>query len=87
MNWPKESVVTVMTIRLGSTDHRESIRRSRKRIVRTYVMLKVIAISMYILHVTVAVNEHHGEAEGTDVQSVECNKPMQERPPGSLAYA
>ena len=50
-------------------------------------MLKVIAISMYILHVTVAVNEHHGEAEGTDVQSVECNKPMQERPPGSLAYA
>lgn len=50
-------------------------------------MLKVIAMSMYILHVTVAVNEHHREAEGTDVQSVECDKPMQERSPGSLAYA
>ena len=85
MNWPKESVVTVMTIRLGSTDHRESIRRSRKRIVRTYVMLKVIAISMYILHVTVAVSCSHEEVNDGDIQSVESDKPMQACSPSSLA--
>ena len=50
-------------------------------------MLKVIAMSIYILHVTVAVSEHHGEAECTNVQSVECDEPMQECSPSSLANA
>ena len=87
MNWPKERVVTVMIIKLRRKKHdRKSEGQPEGMVTRTYAMLKVIAMSMYILiHVTVAVSCSHEEANNGDIQSVESDKPMQACSPSSLA--